>query len=55
MLNDYLTDIIDICKGDGSESANLGENAVNAQEARRALVRLKVRMKQAEAAGKNWN
>ena len=55
VVNDYLTDIIDICKGDGSESANLGENAVNAQEARRALVSLKVRMKQAEAAGKNWN
>ena len=55
VVNEYLDGILDINKGDGSETANLGENAVTAQEARRALVRLKIKMRENEAKGKNWN
>lgn len=46
--NDYVQNILDTNKGVGIETTNVGENAVNEIDARKAVARLKLMMRKKE-------
>ena len=52
VTNEYLDAIVDISKNpEGIESENVGENAVDALDARKALAMLKIKMRKKEHQG----
>ena len=52
VTNEYLDAIVDINKNpEGIESENVGENAVDALDARKALAMLKIKMRKKEQQG----